>query len=70
MQEFHEQGDKERKLGLPISDLMNREIQNVPEQQIGFMNIIVEPLYQPIYQCIGEIKFMVIFPAAFVYNEK
>jgi hypothetical protein len=59
MQEFHEQGDEERKLGLPISDLMNREIHNLPEQQIGFINIIVEPLYQPFCQCIGEHKLMV-----------
>lgn len=70
MQEFHLQGDKELQLGLPISDLMNRKVQNLPEQQIGFINIIVEPMYEPFCRCIGESVLMDNLHSNFAYWEE
>ncbi|KAJ3089356.1 High affinity cAMP-specific 3',5'-cyclic phosphodiesterase 7A [Quaeritorhiza haematococci] len=45
MEEFYLQGDKERELGLPISQFMDRHNQNVAKCQIGFIDIFVLPLY-------------------------
>jgi hypothetical protein len=47
MEEFFSQGDEERRRGLPISMFMNRETANVPKCQIGFIDFIVKPLYEP-----------------------
>lgn len=42
-QEFFNQGDKERDLGLPISNLCDRYFVNIPKSQIGFIEVIIEP---------------------------
>lgn len=44
-EEFFAQGDKERELGLPISDLMDRTTINIAKSSIGFIDVIVEPAY-------------------------
>eukprot|EP00283_Hemiselmis_rufescens_P000432 CAMPEP_0173472790 /NCGR_PEP_ID=MMETSP1357-20121228/79076_1 /TAXON_ID=77926 /ORGANISM="Hemiselmis rufescens, Strain PCC563" /LENGTH=625 /DNA_ID=CAMNT_0014441115 /DNA_START=36 /DNA_END=1909 /DNA_ORIENTATION=- len=46
MQEFWEQGDKEKELGLPISPQCNRESANVPSAQVGFIKYIVQPSFE------------------------
>mmetsp|Transcript_6600 Transcript_6600/g.16470 ORF Transcript_6600/g.16470 Transcript_6600/m.16470 type:complete len:154 (+) Transcript_6600:2213-2674(+) len=49
MEEFYQQGDKERALGMPISPFYDREkdgIQNVGKCQIGFIDFIIKPLYE------------------------
>lgn len=45
-EEFYEQGDMERKLGLPISQMMDRTQPAVEKSQIGFIDFIVKPLYK------------------------
>ena len=45
MEEFFLQGDKERSLGLPISQLCDRLTVNVPKSQVGFMDLFVEPTF-------------------------
>lgn len=45
-EEFFNQGDKERALNLPISAFCDRENPSKPKSQIGFMQYIVNPLYQ------------------------
>ncbi|KAJ3330283.1 cAMP-specific 3',5'-cyclic phosphodiesterase 4D [Blyttiomyces sp. JEL0837] len=45
MEEFYRQGDCERELGLPISQFMDRGNTNIPKCQIGFIDILVAPLY-------------------------
>ena len=45
MAEFYNQGDLEKKLGLPISPFMNRESQG-PSAQKGFIEFIVYPLFE------------------------
>ena len=46
VQEFFEQGDAEKRLGLQVTPMMDRELASVPKQQIGFYNFIVRPMYE------------------------
>ena len=45
MQEFFYQGDRERELGLPISQLCDRNTVHIPKAQVGFMDLFVEPTF-------------------------
>jgi len=45
MQEFFAQGDREKKIGIPISPLCDRENSNVAQGQVGFIKFVVLPLY-------------------------
>ena len=45
-QEFFEQGDAERSLGLPVTPMLDRHTASVPKLQIGFYNFIVKPMYE------------------------
>lgn len=44
--EFHNQGDIEKKLGLPVSFLCDRATANIPASQVGFISGIVLPTFQ------------------------
>lgn len=44
--EFFAQGDKEKKMGLPISPLCDRDTVIKAESQIGFNKFVVQPLYE------------------------
>ncbi|KAJ3219533.1 High affinity cAMP-specific 3',5'-cyclic phosphodiesterase 7A [Dinochytrium kinnereticum] len=44
-EEFFAQGDEEKKKGLPISMFMNRESTDIPKSQMGFIDFIVNPLF-------------------------
>ncbi|TPX56328.1 hypothetical protein PhCBS80983_g04612 [Powellomyces hirtus] len=52
MQEFFLQGDRERKLGMPVSKFMDRYDTHIPKCQIGFIDILVTPLFDSWGQCI------------------
>jgi hypothetical protein len=43
--EFFAQGDKERELGLPVSNLCDRFSVSRPGSQVGFVNFVVKPLF-------------------------
>lgn len=45
-EEFFKQGDKERELGLKITDLMDRSTTNIAKAQLGFIDVIVLPAYE------------------------
>ncbi|KAJ3218745.1 High affinity cAMP-specific 3',5'-cyclic phosphodiesterase 7A [Dinochytrium kinnereticum] len=45
MEEFYRQGDSEREIGLPVSQFMDRNNTNVAKCQIGFIDILVAPLF-------------------------
>ena len=49
-EEFFRQGDKEREMGLKISDLMDRTTVNIAKAQLGFIDIIVTPAYETFSQ--------------------
>ena len=53
--EFFNQGDKEKELGLPISFLCDREDMDVPKSQIGFINTFSLPTIQELVDV--NIKF-------------
>mmetsp|Transcript_13688 Transcript_13688/g.30675 ORF Transcript_13688/g.30675 Transcript_13688/m.30675 type:complete len:761 (+) Transcript_13688:127-2409(+) len=43
--EYFAQGDQEKSLGLPVSMLMDRKSTNIAKCQVGFIDILVFPLY-------------------------
>lgn len=47
MREFFLQGDEEKRLGLPVSTFMDRNNTSVPKCQLGFIDYVVRPLYEP-----------------------
>lgn len=55
-QEFHNQGDKEKELGLPISFLCDRKSTNLPASQMGFIEGIVLPAFILAYAFLPEIE--------------
>ncbi|EPZ31742.1 HD-domain/PDEase-like protein [Rozella allomycis CSF55] len=46
LDEFFQQGDKEKKLGIPVSMFMDRQSTNMAKCQLGFIDYIVLPLYE------------------------
>lgn len=60
MNEFYAQGDAERELGLPISDLCDKETSEAASVQLGFINFVVLPWFKTwnnMFPDIGE-KFL------------
>ena len=51
LQEFFEQGDKERAQGMPVSPMMDRETTSPPLSQINFIEFIVAPLFAEVWSC-------------------
>jgi len=45
LEEFFNQGDREKTLGLPVSPMMDRETTIVSVSQINFIEFVVAPLY-------------------------
>eukprot|EP00727_Mastigamoeba_balamuthi_P006936 m51a1_g2863 putative camp-specific 3 -cyclic phosphodiesterase 4d isoform x9 (816) ;mRNA; f:346072-348979 len=43
-EEFFQQGDKEREMGMQISPFMDRNAAAVPKSQVGFINVVAKPL--------------------------
>lgn len=59
LQEFFEQGDKEKALGLPISYLCDRTTVKVPDSQIGFIRFVVSPLFTALSVVYPNMKMVV-----------
>ena len=55
-EEFFGQGDKERELGMQISDLMDRTTINIAKSSIGFIDVIVEPAYSSFAKFLPHIQ--------------
>jgi len=45
MEEFFQQGDKEKQLSLPVSSFMDRDTTHVPKCQLGFIQYICLPTF-------------------------
>jgi len=54
MEEFFRQGDLEQQLGMPISPFYDRTKNNTAQCQIGFINVLVRPLYAELTNLLGE----------------
>ena len=52
--EFFSQGERERKLGLPLSPFMDQTKPAVEKCQVGFINFIVAPLFDSWTAFMGE----------------
>ena len=54
MEEFFQQGDLERKMKMPVSPFFDRDQTSVAQCQMGFINILVLPLYTEVTNLLGE----------------
>jgi hypothetical protein len=55
MEEFWQQGDKEKKMGLPISFLCDRTTADVPKGQIGFFKAIIMPTFDALVDMLPDL---------------
>lgn len=46
VQEFFKQGDRERRLNLPVTAICDRKTNNLPRIQVGFIDYVVAPLFR------------------------
>jgi len=58
MEEFWAQGDREKKLSLPISFLCDRTTTNIPKAQIGFIDNVVAPLVNSVVEYFPGLIFL------------
>lgn len=54
--EFLNQGDTEKKLGLPVSFLCDRDTSNLPASQVGFISGIVMPTFEIVASILPKSK--------------
>jgi len=60
MEEFWNQGDKEKELKLPVSFLCDRKTVNVNKAQLGFIDGIVMPLLSTVCDYFPGLNFLMI----------
>ena len=58
MNEFWNQGDKEKELGLPVSFLCDRDNVNVPKSQVGFINTFLVNTIQELVEVNKNFEIM------------
>lgn len=46
IQEFHDQGDEEKRLGIPVSPLCDRDGFDMPASQVGFLQFLCIPMWK------------------------
>ena len=56
-EEFWLQGDKEKKMNLPVSFLCDRESYNVPQSQVGFIKGFIIPTFDCLVDIFPSLKF-------------
>ena len=59
-EEFFSQGDKEKELGLVPSPLCDRENVDIVKSQIGFIDAVLFPLYEPLSKVLPEVKSVLV----------
>ncbi|PHJ17923.1 3 5 -cyclic nucleotide phosphodiesterase domain-containing protein [Cystoisospora suis] len=59
VQEFYDQGDEEKRLGLPVSFLCDRSQHDTEffKSQIGFLDFVVKPLYEELEAVEGMLDY-------------
>jgi len=60
LEEFFQQGDKEKELDLPASPLCDRDTTSKPESQIGFIKYIILPTFELLGTCIPNVKEQIV----------
>jgi hypothetical protein len=56
LDEFFQQGDKEREMGVPISPNCDRNTTKRPDSQIGFIKFVIKPAYEVLGEIIPAVK--------------
>ena len=59
--EFLRQGDTEKRLGLPVSSINDREETNIPNNQVYFISNWAQPMYQQVLQMFPDLEFAMEF---------
>merc|ERR1712178_208561 len=54
-EEFYSQGDREKELGLSPSPLCDRDAVDILKSQIGFIDAVLFPLYQPLSKVLPDV---------------
>jgi len=54
MEEFFRQGDLEASMGLPVSPFYDRHTTSIAQCQMGFINVLVKPLFAEYSALLGE----------------
>ena len=67
VEEFFQQGDRERQLGLPISPFMDRENPKIPRSQINFIEFICAPVYHSVGEQLNNMEIYKICQTNLVY---
>ncbi|GET87821.1 hypothetical protein, conserved [Leishmania tarentolae] len=57
--EFYQQGDRERSLGLECSPFMDRLRPSLAKSQIAFMNYIITPFFEQVAELLPDMRFVV-----------
>ncbi|CAJ1029445.1 putative 3'5'-cyclic nucleotide phosphodiesterase [Leishmania shawi] len=57
--EFYQQGDRERNLGLDCSPFMDRLHPSLAKSQIAFMNYIITPFFEQVADLLPDMRFAV-----------
>ncbi|KAL3938873.1 MAG: hypothetical protein SGBAC_006296 [Bacillariaceae sp.] len=60
LEEFFTQGDEEKKMGLPVSPLCDRESTDRAESQIGFIQYVVMPAFKVMSKCIPKVEEVIL----------
>ena len=53
-EEYAQQGDNERALGLPLSPMCDRTSQDIPSMAISLMNLMTMPMYDELYNMVKK----------------
>ena len=57
LSEFFAQGDKERALGLEITQLCDRKTVNIGKGQIGFIDFVVYPYFEALSKLLPRMQY-------------
>eukprot|EP00934_Nitzschia_sp_Nitz4_P007846 Nitzschia sp. Nitz4//scaffold28_size193895//34984//36783//NITZ4_001632-RA/size193895-processed-gene-0.215-mRNA-1//1//CDS//3329545883//7836//frame0 len=60
LDEFFEQGDEEKRLGLPVSPLCDRDTTQRADSQVGFIEYVVSPAFQVLASFLPEVETTVL----------
>lgn len=62
--EFFSQGDEEKRLGIPVSPLCDRDTVRFASSQVGFIQFIVQPTYALLAELVPNVETIILAPLA------
>lgn len=58
-EEFFQQGDRQRKLGIPLKPMNDRDVAVMSNEQVGFIKFLCLPLYEELAKVVKGVTFCV-----------